>query len=363
MLLRSRAEALAFPTGDIVLAFCECCGFIFNSAYDPEMRGYSSGYEEQQSFSTRFNEFSRELVSDLIDRYGLKGKKVLEIGCGKGDFLATICELGGNEGVGIDPTCDPQRISGPAKAHLKFIQDYYSQEYASIEADLVCCRHTLEHIPDTRDFLRMIRRSIGYRRNPTVFLEVPDIGRVLREVAFWDIYYEHCSYFTLDSLIRLFEGCDFSVLRAHKGFDNQYLLLDAQPVAGSAVLNGADGDPEQTARDISYFKAHYAAAIESWRRLLRDARDRGKRVAIWGSSSKCVSFLTTMGITDEIDAVVDINPYRHGKFLAGSGAEVCSPECLRLKHPDIVIIMNPIYREEIRRDLQTMGIGPEIVAV
>jgi SAM-dependent methyltransferase len=363
LLLDSLAEARAFPRGEIRLGFCESCDFIFNFAFDPSMRRYSSGYEEQQSFSPRFNAFARELARDLIDRYELRSKKILEIGCGKGDFLALLCELGDNEGIGVDPACDPERIAAPTKGSLKFLQDYYSEDYASLEADLVCCRHTLEHIPDTREFLRMVRRAICDRPGTLVFFEVPDVGRVLREIAFWDIYYEHCSYFTLGSLMRLFESCDFSVLRARKGFDNQYLLLDARPRGATMPTRAPEANPENTACDVAYFVKSYAEKMDWWRHFLQAAGAVGKRVAVWGSSSKCVSLLTTLEIGDEIDVVVDINPYRHGKFLAGCGKQIRPPESLRSYHPDIVIIMNPIYREEISRHLWRMGLAPQIVSV
>ncbi|HVB99777.1 MAG TPA: class I SAM-dependent methyltransferase [Candidatus Dormibacteraeota bacterium] len=365
LLLDRADQARAFPTGNLALGFCRSCGFIFNSAYDPAMRGYAAGYEEQQSFSPRFNGFARQLAGDLIDRYELKDKRILEIGCGKGDFLALLCELGGNEGIGVDPACDPQRVAGPAKGSLQWIPDYYSEAHGSLGADLVCCRHTLEHIPNTFEFLRLVRRAIGERPETLVFFEVPDVGRVLREIAFWDIYYEHCSYFTLGSLASLFASCDFSVLRARKGFDDQYLLLDARPrlASSSAPPMELDLAPEETEREVERFVKGYAEKIGWWRRFLQEAGGAGKRVAIWGSSSKCVSFLTTLGIGGEIDAVVDINPYRHGKFLPGSGHQIRPPEFLRDYRPDVVILMNPIYREEVGRHLRQMGLAPEIVAV
>ena len=363
MLLNSAAEARAFPTGKIVLGLCRPCGFIFNAAYDPAMRGYAAGYEEQQSFSPRFNAFARQLAGDLIGRYELRNKKILEIGCGKGDFLALLCELGENEGIGIDPACDPQRVAGLAKGSLRWIQDYYSQKHGSLGADVVCCRHTLEHIPDTREFIRLVRRAVGNRPETLVFFEVPDVGRVLRETAFWDIYYEHCSYFTLGSLTRLFASNGFSVLRARKEFDDQYLLLDARPGFSSASARPLELDTEDTDREVDAFVKGYAKKIGWWKSYLREAIGAGKRMAIWGSSSKCVSFLTTLGIGNEIATVVDINPHRHGKFLPGTGHQIRPPEFLRDYRPDIVILMNPIYREEISRHLSQMGLAPGIESV
>ena len=70
-----------------------------------------------------------------------------------------------------------------------------------------------------------------------------------------------------------------------------------------------------------------------------------------------------MGSGLEIDAIVDINPFRHGKWLAGIGKQVEAPESLVGYAPDLVVIMNPIYLDEIRGRLETMGISAEATAV
>jgi hypothetical protein len=76
-----------------------------------------------------------------------------------------------------------------------------------------------------------------------------------------------------------------------------------------------------------------------------------------------VSFLSTLGVNDAIDAIVDINPYRHGKFLAGLGKVVVGPDHLRTHRPDVVFVMNPIYCDEIRRQTEGMGLAAELVPV
>ncbi len=361
ILLNDQTEAINFPKRDIALGFCPACGFIQNVLFDPGMLRYSSAYEEQQSFSPRFNVFAEELARDLIERYALRGKQIVEIGCGKGDFLVLICQLGQNRGVGVDPSYIPERVEA---AGVSFIQDFYDERHAALTGDMICCRHTLEHIPDTLEFMRRVRRSVGERRDCTIFFEVPDVGRVLRDIAFWDIYYEHCSYFTLGSLARLFRKADFDVIRLTKEFDEQYLLLDAVPGNGSAsaALKEED-DMEELRRDVKFFAASYTARLNEWRQRIEEVRQKRQRAAIWGSGSKCVSFLSTLGITNEIEMIVDINPHRHGKFLAGSGKRISPPDALREYQPDVVIAMNSIYCDEIRQELQHMGLNPKLTAV
>ena len=69
---------------------------------------------------------------------------------------------------------------------------------------------------------------------------------------------------------------------------------------------------------------------------------------VWSSGSKYVAFLTTLDTTDKIQYVVDINPYRHGRFIPGVGKQIMSPKFLQEDQPDRVIVMNSIYRNEIK---------------
>jgi SAM-dependent methyltransferase len=366
LLLSDKQEALQFPVGKISLALCENCGFIYNTAFDPRLLDYTRDYEEQQSFSPRFNRFAEELTRDLVDRYNLRDKTIVEIGCGKGDFLLLLCAMGNNRGVGIDPSYVPGRTAVPALNRVTFIPDFYSERYADREGDFVCCRHTLEHIPDTAAFLRMVRRSLDHRPDTVVFFEVPDVDRVLHEGAFWDVYYEHCSYFTLGSLGRLFRECGFEVLNLYKGFDNQYLMIEARPTNGSLGL-GSPKDSENSILDtisaVNSFAEHCGTEITAWKTTFAELRREGRRVVIWGSGSKCVGFLSSLDARQGIEFVVDINPHRHGKYLAGSGIQIESPEFLQRYKPDTVVIMNPIYTEEIRKDLNTLGLNPHLLSV
>ena len=150
----------------------------------------------------------------------------VEIGCGKGQFLKLICALGNNTGVGFDPAYIPGRDDNEQPGqNIRFIKDYFSEKYADFHGDFICCRMTLEHISDVNKFVDVVRRSIGDNENTTVFFQVPDVRRILQEVAFWDIYYEHCSYFSLGSLARLFRRAGFGITDLWQDYGNQYLMI------------------------------------------------------------------------------------------------------------------------------------------
>jgi Methyltransferase domain/C-methyltransferase C-terminal domain len=364
-MLSSREEALAFPRGDIELGFCVGCGFIGNTRFDPALERYSAAYEETQAYSPRFLRFLDEVWDDQIARFELgPGMTALEIGCGKGEYLVGLCERSGCGGIGVDPGYRPERTNSSAADRISFIRDFYGPKYSHLRADYVSCRHTLEHIAPVRDFVRLVRETIGDRRRVNVFFELPDMERVLQQGAFWDVYYEHCSYFTRGSLARLFRSADFDVHRLYKAYDDQYLMLEAQPAGRpNDALLPQENDLETVSSLVARFERQVAERLRSLADRLARHRDRGHRLAIWGSGSKCVSLVSSLDLGSEPVTVVDINPHKHGRFLAGSGLEIVSPDALRALRPEVVLVMNSIYGDEIRHDLAARSLHPELIAL
>ncbi|MBE9138111.1 methyltransferase domain-containing protein [Nodosilinea sp. LEGE 07088] len=363
LMLDTQAEALDFPSEDVSLGFCDQCGFITNTAFDSQWSAYAPNYEDQQSFSPTFNKFAHNLASRIIEKYNLQEKDVVEIGCSKGDFILLLCELGNNQGVGIDPSAIPGRVKSEATDRVKFIQDYYSEKYSEHVGDLICCRHTLEHIAPTLDFITSVRNSIGDRQTP-VFFEIPDTIRVLKEAAFEDIYYEHCSYFTPGSLARLFRSCRFEVDDLYLDYGDQYLFIEATPSTSSSdKIHPLEESVEQTAQYVQQFKVLIEKKLNWWKTHLNSWKEAGEKVVVWGSGSKCVAFLTTLNTIDKIEYVVDINPHRHGKFIPGVGKEIKPPSFLKDYSPNRIIVMNSIYRDEIQKMLDDMNVQAEIIAM
>lgn len=361
VLLDTRDEAIGFPKGDLELAFCDGCGFIQNSLFDPALIDYSQDYEESQGFSPTFAAFAQGLVDRLVEQYDIRGKKVFEVGCGKGDFLSLACKTGGNRGLGIDPGYREGRIAPDIDA--KVIPEFFTEPAAELTGDLICCRHTLEHIQAVREFVELIAKSARQTEGSVAFFEVPDTWRILEEGAFWDVYYEHCSYFTLGSLGRLFRASGFEPRSLRTGYNDQYLLLEASLGDGSPNAFPGEDDLESVRSGVRSFVESTTSTIRDWDRRISEAASAGKKTVIWGASSKGVAFLTSLESGASVEYAVDINPFKKGRFLPGAGQQIVGPEFLRDYVPDLVVVMNPIYLEEIRGDLAKLGLNPEMAAV
>ena len=353
-LVRTRAEALHGATGDIALCFCPRCGFVWNGAFDPARMRYEDDYESTQAVSPTFNAFHERLARDLVARFDLHGKRVVELGCGQGEFVTMLAELGDNQGYGFD-----QVIRAPGRSgRVTFVKDLYAEPYRDLEPDFVCCKMTLEHVHDVSAFLCRLRRTVGERPDTVVFFMIPEITRILNLRAFWDIYYEHCSYWSPGSLARAFRLAGFDPLQLWTDYDDQYVLIAARPGSGKGEILANEEPPQALAAKVESFSQAVAADLARWRERLARLRRAGKRTVLWGGGSKAVAFLTTLGVTDGIACAVDVNPRRAGTFIAGTGQEIVAPQSLAHDRPDVVIVMSPIYLPEITAQLARLHVHP-----
>jgi SAM-dependent methyltransferase len=357
-LCASEAEARNAPRGDIKLSYCPDCGHIVNSAFDQARVNYDGRFENTLSFSPRYRQYAEATADRVINRYGLNGKRIVEIGCGSGDFLCLLCGSG-NHGEGYDPS-QPNSRSASGRGSVEIIGRNFAVEDAH-GADFVCCRHVLEHLPEPMDLLRQLYQSIASRADAAIFFEVPNGLFTLDRLGIWDIIHEHVSYFMPSSLVRAFQGAGFSVCSTESAFDDQYLWLEAR-VEGQALPRVVPKRPP----DVLYssFNARFAKMIELWRQRIDQLKSDRRHVVIWGGGAKGVMFLNLLRVPAGagIDWVVDINPRKQGHFVPLMGQRIVSPGCLVKDPPHLVIVMNPEYEREVRSMIEDMGIGSQVVS-
>ncbi len=353
----SKEEARNVRRVDIQLAFCHHCGHIWNPNFDPALMDYSQVYENSLHFSPRFQQFAAELAQTLVERHELYQKAIVEISCGKGDFLRLLCELGGNTGYGFDPSYVGETTVTLPRGEVRFIQDFYSEQYRDYPADFLCCRHTLEHIETPRNFLHMIRDAIGERTIPFYF-EVPNVRFTLRDLAIWDIIYEHCAYFSADSLHYLFAQNGFQVTDVQPTYEGQFLYIEALPSTAPAPTTAA----QTLTADVREFAERYRQKMADEAAKLAAIQAAGQKAVIWGTGSKGITFLNMLQSETIIEYAVDLNVRKQGKYVTGTGQEIVAPEFLQRYQPDVIIVMNPIYMAEIQQMVADLGVAAQVVA-
>lgn len=359
ILCQTAEEAKQAPRGDIHLGYCGNCTHIFNLAFDPDLLTYDQSYENSLHYSPRFQNYAQALAERLIRQYGVRGKKIIEIGCGKGDFLSLICGLGNNTGIGFDPSYVPERVN---QEGVTYIQDFYSNRYSHLVGDLICCRHVLEHIRSPHDLLKSIFDNLHDKPDTLVFFEVPNAMHTLRGLGIWDVIYEHFSYFNKTSLAFLFTSVGFSIAQLNAAFDNQFLCVEAQRPANPSVFLEKFDESTLVIDHVAAFRTLFDHTLDRWRQTMADFKKAGSKIVIWGGGSKGVSFLNAVQ-ADHISHVVDINPNKHGKYVPGTGQQIVPPEFLTEYQPDAILVMNSIYVQEIREMTKRLGVNSRLVVV
>jgi hypothetical protein len=140
-------------------------------------------------------------------------------------------------------------------------------------------------------------------------------------------------------------------------------MIEARPLPEGQAVTAAPRELADIEAQVERFRLNVATAIATWRHRLVTAAAAGKRIVLWGSGSKAVSFLTTLGIVGEVAAAVDINPFRQGHFMPATAHPIIGPQEAAALSPDLVIIMNPVYRDEISEVLQSHGCSSQLVTV
>ncbi len=358
VLLPSEDDARAAAVGDLDLAICRDCGHVQNQAFDPELVRYAEGYENSLHHSPRFQQYAEDLAADLRGRHGLDGGHVVEIACGQGDFLKLVCAGEGSVGTGFDPSF---RGEGPG-GDITILPEYFGERPLERAPDMVCSRHALEHMEDPLGFLRSVVSAVPAGSAPVFFCEVPNSLYSLRDGGVWDFIYEHVSYFNAGSLAACFRRAGLHPTRVWETFAGQFLCLETGPEGAAADLA-----PAPPAAELADMAAGLAGEVqrllEHWRGEFARVAAAGGRVAVWGAGSKGVTFLNLMGEHGAAGVPVDINPAKHGLHLPGAGQRVAAPEELAALDVQLVLVMNPVYAQEIAGMLAGLGLDVPVVGV
>ncbi|MHC4992930.1 MAG: class I SAM-dependent methyltransferase, partial [Planctomycetota bacterium] len=291
-------------------------------------------------------------------RHDLRGRTVVEIGCGEGEFLARLCRHGSCHGIGFDPAFDESR-AGHLPAGVVVRPQAFDETQLDETPGLICCRHVLEHLERPLEFLRSLRRSFGDHHGGALVIEVPDAAWAFGRTGVWDLIYEHCSSFTNGCLEQLLRRAAFEPTRVRRTYGGQFIVAEARPAARSSTGPGVAA--AETASLVRGFDRRFNAHVSSWSGALGRVTRAG-RAAVWGAGSKGVTFLNVLDQDRRtIEYVVDLNPRKQGRFVSGTGHVILAPDDLRTRPPTHVIAMNPLYREEIADRLRSLELAPRLL--
>jgi len=351
----SAAAARRAASGRLAIAHCERCGFVFNAAFDPTLAVYSAAYENDQTLSGHFRHYLKEIGAGVLAAVADKTDPVvLEVGCGQAAFLKQLAEMPQarySRFLGFDPAWRGGDVPTMVDVRPRlFDAEVVAQLNSPIDA--VVSRHVIEHIADPVGFLLDIRRAIGTNARTKLMLETPSLEWIVRHDVLFDFFYEHCSYFTVDTLRYALARAGYRAIKIEPLFDGQYLWAEAEPTP-TAAMAVSPPEPAGLGTAIAQMGRRGAARLAAWTAGLAEHLGCG-RLALWGAGAKGAT-LAALTDTDGalIDCLIDINPRKQGGYTAVTGHPVVAPDTAATRGVRAVVLMNPNYRAEIVDMIET----------
>lgn len=356
LLWESAAAAQACPRGQIDLYGCPVCGLIYNLAFDPALVDYAGDYDNALHWSPRFRDYERQLAEGLASRYLDHDSLVVEVGCADGHFLGLLCRVAGCRGRGYDPSSTTEAAAGSLNDDITVERGLFDANRLDADVALVCARHVLEHVADPERFMGQLRgdgRRVGH-----LYVEVPDAAFVIEQASIGDIIYEHCWHFSADSLRHLAWRTGIAPVDVHTAFGGQFLGLEGRVTAEPA---GAPTPHASHTMGFMQFTDAFHRRVSAWQDWSARMLAQGQRAVVWGAGAKTVTFGAVLDGMPAVDAVVDINPRKQGRFLAGTGHPIVAPAELRNLGVDVVVLMNGVYRDEVASTLSELNVTAPLV--
>jgi Methyltransferase domain/C-methyltransferase C-terminal domain len=333
----SAAEARNCGKGRLDLHLCNPCGFLWNAGFDENITIYDEQYENFQGHSGSFQSHLSEVRNIVLSHCLDSNAHLVEAGCGQGDFLRSV--LAENPLLSAEGYDDALRNIIETD-RLKLYRGRF--QAATKPVHMYLSRHVIEHVPRPIEFLESLRGRTDVP-DAQVLVETPDLGWIDANQTWWDLCYEHCSYFTTSALTKAFAQAGLSVHFQEQLFSGQYQVAIGSKKPSADTPSFRSSIRSETAHSIS--SSILSAALEA------QSLQASHTLYLWGAGAKGVGYANAIDPSASIFAgVVDINPAKQGKYLPGTGHQVLHPSKIDPNKGVAIFCMNPAYENEILQE-------------
>lgn len=336
------------PAGPLTVLVCADCGYVFLK----EVINCSiyNDYIYTPQASDDVVAYLRDFVSNVKEKRNLKqGQCGLEIGSGDG----SLCREFNNAGIrfiGVEPSKVLSRISeqqNKVETHNTFMSLEVANRFG-YAFDLVVVRHVLEHINEFAPFFEAINKCL--KPGGSLVVEVPYLGEIVSQKQFYSFFFEHLSYFSVNSLANLFKKYGFFIDHC------EFVYPEGGSVLVYATRDYSPSPSEQSNFDESGLIG-LRDAFAFFRQRFEDMIGNFGPIAAYGAGQRGITLLNLLGASDaNVVAIFDENPVYHGLRSPMSGVPVRPPVEMNKKNiKGKVLILASSYDKQIRDKYKQMS--------
>ena len=313
---------------------CSLCGLVQLPAKPVD---YFKEVITASSLSEKTRLSRLNIIKKIVDKFGLKGKKVLDIGTGKGEMLDILKEAGFKT-TGIEASLKSVKVG--RSCGRKIINGYIGSinKISGGPFDAFVSFNYLEHLPKPDKVIKNIYNNTT--PNAVGFVTVPNLEYLLKTRCFYEFVADHLSYFTKKTLTYAFEK---------NGFEVQECCLINNDNDVAITVKKRD------ALDISGDFDKMEKLIKNLQKIAADYELQNKKIAVWGAGHRTLALLALSKLKN-IGYIIDSAKFKQGKFTPILHLNIVPPEHLKKKRVDLVIVMVPgLYPQEVLKKLKEIN--------
>jgi SAM-dependent methyltransferase len=330
------------------LLFCDDCKLVqTDSVINPDILFKDYRYLSSVGLLNHF----KNLAKILDDKFQIKNKKILEIGCNDGVLLEPLSKLGADV-VGVDPASNVVKLA--RNKGLNVIEDYFNYENFKEHKnkyDLVLANNSFAHIIDIKSIVKGIShilKSDGY-----FVFEVHYLKSLVDENQWDNIYHEHIYYYSISALNNFFTKygmtvVDFEEIPIHAGSIRVTVLNDNIDTPDKVFQRLLE---EHSSIGNSNYMLDFTKKVNNHIENFKNQINKLSKdysIAGYGASGRANMFCNLTGLDENVvQFIVDESPERCGRYIANTKIPIVDVDTLKNSDVDIIIIFAWNYSKMI----------------
>ncbi len=347
------------------------CGLLQMEHTVPPEVLYSAYWYRSGTNDTMRNHL-REIAESAVDIIGHKpAARVLDIGCNDGTLLR--CYPDDYEKYGVDPSDVAQEIG----EGVTVVQDIFpsaelTKRLDGKTCDVITSIAMFYDLEDPIAFTRGIKAALA--PEGVWIFEMSYMPMMLGMNSYDTICHEHLEYYSLAIIEYILKAADMKVfnvatndinggsLRCYATHTNNFSFRKAGFAESIRQMRQDEFDLElDTDKPYKHFQDRINVHREELINLLKKLRKEGKKIHIYGASTKGNTILQWCGIDNRlVDVAAERNPDKYGARTLGTDIPIVSEADSRAMNPDYYLVLPWHFKEEfVRREKETLdrGIG------